>query len=49
MKKQAAIIIKYPEGLVIDSQAFNLIILYTDMQHLNDIKNSLTIESQRST
>jgi TolB protein len=49
MKKQAALIIKYPEGLVNSSQAFNIIILYTDLQHLNDIKNSLTIESKRST
>jgi len=45
MKKQAALIIKYPKSLEIDDQAYNHLILYTDMEHLNDIKNSLIIEN----
>jgi len=44
MKKQTALIIKCKEGLQIDNQLSSYIILYTNMEHLNDIKNSLIIQ-----
>lgn len=44
MKKQTALIVKYPKGLEIDNQTYSHLILWTDMEHLNDIKNSLIIE-----
>jgi TolB protein len=45
MKKQAALIIKCSSTLEIENQAFNYIILYSDIEHLNTIKNSLVIKS----
>ena len=44
MKKQTALIIKCTKGLQIDNQLSRYIILYTNMEHLNDIKNSLIIQ-----
>lgn len=49
MKNQAALIIKYPKSLEIDDPAYNHLILYTDMEHLHDIKNSIMIENKNST
>lgn len=45
MKKQAALIIKYPNSIEIDNQFYSHLILWTDMEHLYDIKNSLIIEN----
>ena len=44
MKRQTALIIKYPKDIEIGNQTYNHLILWTDMDHLNDIKNSLIIE-----
>ena len=44
MKKQSALIIKYTKGKQIDNQLSSYIILYTDMEHLKELKNSLIIE-----
>ncbi|MDF2591596.1 MAG: hypothetical protein K0S75_1062 [Clostridia bacterium] len=44
MKRQTALVIKYPNGLNIDSETYSHLILWTDMEHLQDIKNSLIIE-----
>lgn len=45
MKRQTALIVKYPKGLEIDRQTYSHFILWTDMEHLDHIKNSLTIEN----
>jgi TolB protein len=48
MKKQAALIIKSSGTLEIENQAYNYIMLCTDLEHLNAIKNSLVIKSEIS-
>ncbi|OGO77254.1 MAG: hypothetical protein A2Y23_04605 [Clostridiales bacterium GWB2_37_7] len=41
MKKQAAIIIQYPQEVEIDNQYHNHLIIWVDKEHMYDIKNSL--------
>lgn len=43
MKKQAALIIQYPQGLQINNQQHNHLIIWADKDHINDIENSLII------
>ncbi|MDF2531251.1 MAG: hypothetical protein K0Q65_832 [Clostridia bacterium] len=44
MKKQAALILKYPKVVEVDNNTYSHLILWTDLAHLNDIKSSLTYE-----
>lgn len=44
MKKQAALIIKYPNNLIIDSKSYTHLILWMDALHIHEIKNSIAID-----
>lgn len=43
MKRQAALIIESPKGLIIKGQTQSHLVLWADLEHLYDIKNSLVI------
>lgn len=44
MKNQVALVLKYPKGLEVEREVYSHLILWTDIKHLHDIKNSLIIE-----
>jgi LysM repeat protein len=49
MKKQTALIIKYPQVLEIGDHTYSHFILWTDLDHLNGIKDSLAFEEDMLT
>jgi TolB protein len=43
MKKQTALVIEYPNPIMIDNKTFSHLILWTDHEHIGDIRNSINI------